>query len=99
MISSGGTIRRAAEACRARGAAKVFAMAAHGLFGKGAAQLFADAALDEVIVTDSLANAVHFKSANPTMPLRVVSVAALFAEAIKRLHFGGSISELTGFEN
>ena len=41
LISTGGTLVRAACACRAAGATKVFAAAAHGLFVGGAPELFA----------------------------------------------------------
>lgn len=97
MISSGGTIRRAAEACRARGAAKLFGLAAHGLFGQGAGALFAGA-LDEVVVTDSVPNAALLAAADASLPLRIVSIAPLLAQAVSRLHAGGSISELLGLE-
>lgn len=65
MIGTGGTVKRAALACRARGAPKVFALAAHGLFGTGSDRLFEGAVLDEVIVTDSVAGATAFASSNP----------------------------------
>ena len=54
LISTGGTLVRAAEACRAEGAVQVFAGAAHGLFVDGATKLFATPALDGVTVTDTV---------------------------------------------
>ena len=42
MIATGGTMLRAAEACRKRGARSVRAIATHGLFGKGSEHFFAD---------------------------------------------------------
>ncbi len=41
MISTGGTMLRAAEACKQRGAKAVYAMATHGLFNKGAEAMLA----------------------------------------------------------
>jgi ribose-phosphate pyrophosphokinase len=41
LISTGGTLVRAAHACRAAGATRIFAAAAHGLFIDGATELFA----------------------------------------------------------
>jgi len=98
LISTGGTVKRAAEACRIRGARRVFTLAAHGLFGKAATLLFEGGAIDEVVVTDSVPNAARFASCNSALPIRIVTVAPLLGEAIKRLHAGGSLSELLGFE-
>ena len=54
LISTGGTLVRAANACRAAGATRVFAAAAHGLFVGGAVELFASPALDGIVVTDTV---------------------------------------------
>jgi ribose-phosphate pyrophosphokinase len=54
LISTGGTLVRAAEACRTAGATKVFAAAAHGLFVGGATELFASAAIGGITVTNSV---------------------------------------------
>lgn len=54
LISTGGTLVRAAEACRAAGAIKVYAAAAHGLFVNGARELFATSAIDGIIVTNTV---------------------------------------------
>lgn len=54
LISTGGTLLRAAKACRAGGARRVFAAAAHGLFVGGAAELFASRDLDGLVVADTV---------------------------------------------
>jgi len=54
LISTGGTLVRAAKACRAAGAVKVFAAAAHGLFVGGATELFASPAVDGVTVANTI---------------------------------------------
>ena len=54
MISTGATLVRAATACRAAGATRVFAAAAHGLFTDGAPTLFAAGAIDGIAVTDTV---------------------------------------------
>ncbi|RTM11085.1 MAG: ribose-phosphate pyrophosphokinase [Hyphomicrobiales bacterium] len=97
MISTGGTMIRAAHACRERGAKDVHAIATHGLFSKGAEALFIEPAIGRVVVTDSVAS-VSGVSAGRAAKLRVLSTAPLIAEAIKRLHANGSISELAGME-
>ncbi len=96
MICSGGTILRAARACRERGAKKVLAYATHGCFTDDAAELFNDSALDSVIVTDSVGP--HELENIPAGKLEVISCAPLLGDAIERLHGGGSINRLLGSE-
>jgi ribose-phosphate pyrophosphokinase len=54
LIATGGTLARAARACRAGGAARVFAVAAHGLFMAGAPELIGEPALDGLVVTNTV---------------------------------------------
>jgi len=99
MISTGGTMLRAALACRERGAKAVHAIATHGLFGKGADVLFGSQALDRIVVTDSVVSASRAKADWPAARLDIQPIGPLIGEAIRRLHRQGSISELTGIEN
>jgi len=98
LISTGTTLLRAAKAAREHGGERVYAAASHGLFIGQANQLFADPALDKVVVTDSVPpfrldpSAVQEK-------LIVLDAAGLFAEAIRRMHEGGSVVELLGPED
>lgn len=93
MISTGGTMLRAAEACRQRGAKAVYAMATHGLFSKGAEGMLTHPAVDGTTVTDSIA---PFRLAEHRLRscVEVVPSAPLVAEAIGRLASGGSVAEL-----
>lgn len=93
LISTGGTMRRAAEACLEHGARKVYALAAHGLFVGEAGKLIADPRLAKTIVTDTVPPFRLDPGVAETY-VEVVSAAPLFAEAIKRCHEGGSIVEL-----
>jgi len=54
LISTGGTLVRAANACRAAGATRVYAAATHGLFIDGAKELFAASALDGLVVANTV---------------------------------------------
>jgi len=55
LVSTGGTLRRAAERCRAGGASAVFAAVTHGLLiGEGAAALLSDPAFDRIVITDTV---------------------------------------------
>jgi ribose-phosphate pyrophosphokinase len=88
MACGGGTLRRAAEAARARGAAEVHAVVTHGLFDPGAAEgLLAPGLLDSLTLTDS---AAPFHGTPPAVAarLRVLGVGPLLAGAILHLHDG-----------
>ncbi|MGE5320112.1 MAG: ribose-phosphate diphosphokinase, partial [Hyphomicrobiaceae bacterium] len=52
LISSGTTLARAATACKALGAKRVFAAATHGMFAGAAGTVLDDPALEKVLVTD-----------------------------------------------
>jgi ribose-phosphate pyrophosphokinase len=99
MISTGGTMLRAALACRERGAKAVYAIATHGLFGRGAEALFGSPAIDRVIVTDSVASAARAKAERPSARLDILPSGPLVGEAIRRLHSHASISDLLGIES
>jgi ribose-phosphate pyrophosphokinase len=94
LIASGGTMLRGAKACRAAGAVRVYAAATHGLFVENAWRAVADPDFDRVVVTDTVPpfrldeNLVRDR-------LTVLESAGLIAEAIRRVHGGGSIVELT----
>lgn len=93
LISTGGTLARAAKACRDHGAVRVFAFAAHGLFVGNASEVIRQSDLAMTFVTDT----VPSYRLPPDMierQVHVVSAANLFAEAIRRCHDGGSITEL-----
>jgi len=93
LISSGTTLARAAAACKALGAKRVFAAASHGLFAGAAAGALANPALEQVLVTDTIPP-LRLPPALLGNRVAVLDSAPLFAEAIRRLHSGGSLVEL-----
>ncbi|MGE5666869.1 MAG: ribose-phosphate diphosphokinase [Betaproteobacteria bacterium] len=93
LISGGTTVARAAQACRARGAQRVHVAASHGLFAAGAGRTLGDAPIDDIVVTDTV-SASRLTDGDLSRRVRWVSAAPLFAEAIARLHRGGSLVEL-----
>jgi ribose-phosphate pyrophosphokinase len=93
LISSGQTLLRAASACRAHGAASVWAAAAHGLFNVNALQQLGAGPIDRIFVSDSVA-ITGLENTPLETKLDVVSCAAMLGEAIRRSHEGGSIVEL-----
>ena len=94
LIASGGTIVRAAKACREAGAGKTIAAAAHGLFSGGAPALFGEDGPELVFVCDSVEVP---EVANPER-LRIVPAAPFFAEAIARLHDGEPFYDLLPYD-
>jgi ribose-phosphate pyrophosphokinase len=93
MIGTGSTLAHAAKACKEQGARQVFAAASHGVFVGHASEILAAPELDRIIVTDSIPP-FRLDSALVAQKLVVLSAAGLFAEAIRRLHSGGSLVEL-----
>lgn len=91
LISSGTTLRLAALACRAAGAKRVHAAATHGLFSARAPRMLGDGVIDSLVVTDTVSGS---ESAS-ALPITVLDTSALVAEAVKRLHGNGSLSDLT----
>ena len=54
LISTGGTLVRAARACHAAGATRIFAAAAHGLFMGGAPELLAERTFDGIVIANTV---------------------------------------------
>jgi ribose-phosphate pyrophosphokinase len=94
LISTGGTLARAAVACRERAAKRVIVAAAHGLFAPAAAATFAAAPIERIFVTNSVPSATPAELADK---VEIVDAAPLFAQAIAALHAGGSIAEIQTF--
>ncbi|MBI3915833.1 MAG: ribose-phosphate pyrophosphokinase, partial [Betaproteobacteria bacterium] len=93
LISTGGTILRAARACRAKGATRVFAAASHGIFVGDAARLLTEPVVDGLAVTDTIPP-FRIDAGLAQRKLVLLETAPLLAEAIRRIHEGGSIVEL-----
>lgn len=89
IIDTGGTLARAAEVLMDKGALSVRAFCTHGIFSGKAYEVIEKSALKEVVVTDSLPQK---QLDNPK--IKVLSVAPLFAKAIRRVHAQESISTL-----
>jgi ribose-phosphate pyrophosphokinase len=91
LISSGTTLARAAAACR--GARRIYAAASHGLFAQKAGEILGASAIGEIVVTDTVPP-FRIESSAARGKMKIVSTAPLFAEAIRRMHSGGSIVDL-----
>ncbi len=94
MIDTGGTLCKAAEALKERGAKRVFAYATHAVFSGSAAENIANSVIDQVIVTDSIPLS---KEMAATGKVTELSLSRMLAEAIRRISNEESISAM--FDN
>jgi ribose-phosphate pyrophosphokinase len=90
MISTGGTIVEAAHVLLERGAIEVQACATHAVFSNSASEALVNSDLSELVITDT----VPLKEPHEAGKIKVVSVAPLLADAIRRIHENRSVSEL-----
>lgn len=91
MIDTGGTLVKAAEALKERGARRVFAYATHAVFSGNAAKNLANAALDEVVITDTIPLSAEIRALNK---VRALTMSGMLAEAIRRISNEESISAM-----
>ncbi len=90
-IANGGTIIEVLEKLRQRRVKRIAVACTHGLFtGKAVARLRAQPDIDEIVTTDT----VPIPSDKRLPNMKVLSVAPLLAEAIRRIHVGESVSSL-----
>jgi ribose-phosphate pyrophosphokinase len=91
IIDSGGTLCNAAEALLAEGATEVMAYLTHGVLSGGAVARIASSALKSLVITDSIQPTEAVRVASN---IRVLTIAPLLAEAIKRTANEQSVSSL-----
>jgi len=87
MTETAGTLMAAADILHKHGAKRIFAGVSHAILGDIAHERIRNSAIEEVITTDSVPQAAGPK-------VKVVEVAPLLAEAIRRIHGGQSITTL-----
>jgi ribose-phosphate pyrophosphokinase len=90
MISTGGTLAKAAEAILERGATQVYTVASHGIFAGEAVQVLDDSPIEKVIIT----NTIPFPDVSEHPKFVQLSIAQTFADAINRITTNRSVSEL-----
>jgi ribose-phosphate pyrophosphokinase len=86
MVDTAGTLTKAADLMKQRGAISVRAICTHALLSGNAYEKIENSQLEELIVTDSIPP----KISHPKV--KVLSCAPLFAEVMKNVHFNQSIS-------
>ncbi len=96
LLDTGNTITRAAKLLKNEGATTIYALLSHGVFSGDAISRIQASAIDKVIVTNSVPQANHKVSLGSR--LEVLDISPIFAEAIRRVHHGESISVLFNYE-
>ncbi|WP_240096205.1 ribose-phosphate diphosphokinase [Thermomonas flagellata] len=91
IVDTAGTLCTAANALKERGARKVVAYCTHPVLSGAALDNITRSALDELVVTDTIALSPAAKACGR---IRQLSVAELLAETIRRVAFGESVSSL-----
>lgn len=91
MVDTAGTLTKAAEVLKSRGAKKVIAYCTHPVLSGSAVQRIAQSPLDELVVTDTIPLS---KEAKALSKIRQLSCASLLAETIRRISKGDSVMSL-----
>ncbi|KAF1809793.1 ribose-phosphate pyrophosphokinase II [Eremomyces bilateralis CBS 781.70] len=91
LADTSNTITRAAKLLKKEGATMVYALVTHGVLSGDAIDRINASHLDRVVVTNSVDQSEH---ARQCPKLEVLDVSSMFAEAIRRVHHGESISVL-----
>jgi ribose-phosphate pyrophosphokinase len=96
MIDTAGTLVKAAEVLKERGAKRVYAYCTHAVFSGPAIERIAKSQLDEVVITNTIP---MNDAAKANKKIRHLSVAFLFAETIRRITDGESVTSLFAEQN
>ncbi|WP_319523377.1 ribose-phosphate pyrophosphokinase [uncultured Desulfosarcina sp.] len=89
-ISTGGTLVASVATLAAAGARRIYAGATHGVLCGPAIDRLTESAIESVAVTDT----IHLPEDKRMNKIVTLSVAPLFAEAIRRIHTGESVGAL-----
>ncbi|KAH7146429.1 phosphoribosyltransferase-like protein [Dactylonectria macrodidyma] len=91
IVDTANTITRAAKLLKKEGATKVYALLTHGVFSGDAVARINASSIDKILVTNSVPQSEHRRLCPK---LEVIDISPVFAEAIRRVHHGESISVL-----
>ena len=91
IIDSGGTLCNAAAALMTAGAASVTAYLTHGVLSGTAVERVNGSALKELVITDTI---MPTAAASASSKIRILPIASLIGEAIRRIADESSVSSL-----
>lgn len=90
MIDTAGTLTQAAVAIKNHGAKQIYACCTHAVLSGPAIERIEKSPIKQVVVTNTIPERESAKSDK----IKRLSVGPLLGEAIKRIHFGESVSSL-----
>ncbi|MCA6069644.1 MAG: ribose-phosphate pyrophosphokinase [Endomicrobium sp.] len=90
LVDTAGTLAKVADVIKAKGAARVFAAASHGVLSGNAKQRIQSSSIEELAITDS----IPLLKDGPIDKIHVLSIAPIFAKAITGIFKDESISAL-----
>lgn len=90
MITTAGSMTNAIKTARQFGAIRVIPASTHGVLCGDAFDRLTEVKLDELVITDT----IPLKRRFADLPIRVLTVANLLGEAMKRIHTNQSVSAL-----
>jgi ribose-phosphate pyrophosphokinase len=96
MIDTAGTLVKAAEVLKNRGARSVYAYCTHPVFSGPAVERIKASQIDEVVITNTIPLS---DAARACSKIRQLSVAFLFAETMRRISDGESVTSLFAEQN
>jgi ribose-phosphate pyrophosphokinase len=91
MIDTAGTLTQAAKALKEHGARTIYACATHGVLSGPAIDRINASDIEEVVITDTIPQG---EKESRTSKIKVLSIAELLAETIRRIHEDESVSSL-----
>jgi len=96
MCSTAGTLVSAAKACRERGAHRIFAAVTHGLFVGDSVKKIEESPIEVMFMSNTIP---HTERLSGSTKIKMVSVADIFAKAIRCIILKDSISSLFEIKN
>ncbi len=90
MVDTAGTLTQAAEALKKQGARKVYGACTHPVLSGPAIERIENSPLEELVVT----NTIPKREGMECRKIKYLSVGKLLGEAIRRIHYGESVSSL-----
>jgi ribose-phosphate pyrophosphokinase len=91
IIATAGTVCSAAQLLKERGVEKIYVGVTHGVLTEEALERLGDAPIDELVITDTIPLG---EKVGRLKNVKVLSVASMLGEAIKRIHRNESVSSL-----
>ena len=91
MVDTAGTLTQGAKAVKDNGAKKIYAISTHPVLSGPAISRIEQSVMEELVVTNTIPLTKEGAACNK---IKVLSVASLLAEAIKRVYIGDSVSSL-----